>query len=92
MTDNNVEISAVQLYKRLLSYAKPYWRAFVAVVLAMVVYAGTEAGVAMLMKPLMDQGFVDRDPNIIQYIPVAIIGLFLVRGLADFFTTYGWAG
>ncbi|MCX4192981.1 lipid A export permease/ATP-binding protein MsbA [Methylophaga sp. OBS1] len=89
MTDNNVEISAVQLYKRLLSYAKPYWRAFVAVVLAMVVYAGTEAGVAMLMKPLMDQGFVDRDPNIIQYIPVAIIGLFLVRGLADFFTTYG---
>ncbi len=89
MTDNNVEISAVQMYKRLLSYAKPYWRAFVAVVLAMVVYAGTEAGVAMLMKPLMDQGFVDRDPNIIQYIPVAIIGLFLVRGLADFFTTYG---
>lgn len=89
MTDNNVEISAVQLYKRLLSYAKPYWRAFVAVVLAMVVYAATEAGVAMLMKPLMDQGFVDRDPNIIQYIPVAIIGLFLVRGLADFFTTYG---
>lgn len=89
MTDNDVEISAVQLYKRLLSYAKPYWRAFVAVVLAMVVYAATEAGVAMIMKPLMDQGFVDRDPNIIQLIPLAIIGLFLVRGLADFFTTYG---
>ncbi len=89
MTDNDVEISAVQLYKRLLSYAKPYWRAFIAVVLAMVVYAGTEAGVAMIMKPLMDQGFVDRDPTIIQLIPVAIIGLFLVRGLADFFTTYG---
>ncbi len=89
MTDNDVEISAVQLYKRLLSYAKPYWRAFVAVVLAMVVYAGTETGVAMVMKPLMDQGFVERDPDVIQLIPLAIIGLFLVRGLADFFTTYG---
>jgi subfamily B ATP-binding cassette protein MsbA len=89
MTDNDVEISAVQLYKRLLSYAKPYWRAFVAVVLAMIVYAGTETGVAMVMKPLMDQGFVERDPDIIQLIPLAIIGLFLVRGLADFFTTYG---
>jgi len=89
MTDNDVEISAVQLYKRLLSYAKPYWRAFVAVVLAMLVYAATETGVAMVMKPLMDQGFVERDPNIIQLIPLAIIGLFLVRGLADFFTTYG---
>ena len=89
MTDNDVEISAVQLYKRLLSYAKPYWRAFVAVVLAMIVYAGTETGVAMVMKPLMDQGFVERDPDIIQLITLAIIGLFLVRGLADFFTTYG---
>ena len=89
MTDNDVEISAVQLYKRLLTYAKPYWRAFVAVVLAMVVYAGTETGVAMVMKPLMDQGFVERDPSVIQLIPLAIVGLFLVRGLADFFTTYG---
>ncbi len=89
MTDNDVEISAVQLYKRLLTYAKPYWRAFVAVVLAMVIYAGTETGVAMVMKPLMDQGFVERDPSVIQLIPLAIVGLFLVRGLADFFTTYG---
>ncbi|MED5509831.1 MAG: lipid A export permease/ATP-binding protein MsbA [Pseudomonadota bacterium] len=89
MTDNDVEISAVQLYKRLLTYAKPYWRAFAAVVLAMVVYAGTETGVAMVMKPLMDQGFVERDPSVIQLIPLAIVGLFLVRGLADFFTTYG---
>jgi len=89
MTEKNVEISAVQLYKRLLRYIKPYWLAFSAVVLAMVVYAATEAGVAMVMKPLMDGGFVDRDPQIIKLIPVAIIGLFVIRGLADFFTTYG---
>ena len=50
---------------------------------------GTETGVAMVMKPLMDQGFVERDPSVIQLIPLAIVGLFLVRGLADFFTTYG---
>ncbi|WP_438969961.1 lipid A export permease/ATP-binding protein MsbA [Methylophaga sp.] len=89
MTEKHVEISAVDLYKRLLRYVKPYWPAFCAVVLAMVVYAATEAGVAMVMKPLMDGGFVDRDPEIIKLIPAAIIGLFIVRGLADFFTSYG---
>lgn len=89
MTDNHAEMSAVQLYKRLLHYAKPYWRAFVAVIIAMVVYSATEAGVAMIMKPLMDEGFVGRDPEVIQLLPLAIIGLFIVRGLADFFTTYG---
>lgn len=89
MTDKHQEVSAIQLYKRLLRYAKPYWRAFVAVIIAMVIYSATEAGVAMVMKPLMDDGFVGRDPEVIQMLPLAIIGLFVIRGLSDFFTTYG---
>lgn len=89
MTDIHQEVSAIQLYKRLLRYAKPYWRAFVAVIIAMVIYSATEAGVAMVMKPLMDDGFVGRDPEVIQMLPLAIIGLFVIRGLSDFFTTYG---
>jgi len=83
------EMSAFQLYKRLLKYVKPYWFGFVAVVLAMVVYAATETGMAALMKPLMDGSFVDRDPTIIKLLPAALIGLFIIRGLSDFFTTYG---
>jgi subfamily B ATP-binding cassette protein MsbA len=89
MTDNNVEISAIQLYKRLLRYVKPYWPAFIAVIFTMVIYAGTETGVAALMKPLMDGSFVERDPQVIKWIPFAIIGLFIIRGLSDFFTSYG---
>lgn len=89
MKQPTTEISAFQLYKRLLSYAKPYWRVFIAVVLAMVVYAATEAGIAMIMKPLLDDGFVNRDTDVIKLIPLAIIGLFVVRGLADFLTTFG---
>lgn len=83
------EMSAFQLYKRLLKYVKPYWFGFVAVVFAMVIYAATETGMAALMKPLMDGSFVDRDPTIIKLLPIALIGLFIVRGLSDFFTTYG---
>lgn len=89
MIHHSTELSAIQLYKRLLRYVKPYWFGFAAVVLAMVVYAATETGMAAMMKPLMDGSFVDRDPQIIKLIPLALIGLFIVRGLSDFFTTYG---
>ncbi|BAW79891.1 lipid A export ATP-binding/permease MsbA [Candidatus Nitrosoglobus terrae] len=58
-------------------------------VVMMVVYASTETGLAALMKPLMDGSFVERDQTTIQSIPLLLIGLFLVRGVASFITNYG---
>lgn len=83
------EMSALQLYRRLLSYVKPYWLIFTAVILSMLVYAASETAMAALMKPLMDGSFVDKDPLVIRWLPVALIGIFLVRGVANFLTTYG---
>lgn len=83
------EMSAVQLYKRLLTYVKPYWLVFGAVILSMLVYAGSETAMAALMKPLMDGSFVEKDPFIIKWIPIALIAIFLIRGVANFLTTYG---
>ncbi len=82
-------VSASQLYRRLLSYVKPYWPAFIAVVISMLIYAASETGMAAIMKPLMDGSFVDKDPTMIKLIPLVLIGIFLVRGLANFLTTYG---
>ncbi|HET8808000.1 MAG TPA: lipid A export permease/ATP-binding protein MsbA, partial [Methylophaga sp.] len=82
-------ISASQLYRRLLSYVKPYWPAFIAVVISMLIYAASETGMAAIMKPLMDGSFVDKDPAMIKLIPLVLIGIFLIRGLANFLTTYG---
>ena len=81
--------SASQLYRRLLSYVKPYWPAFIAVVISMLIYAASETGMAAIMKPLMDGSFVEKDPAMIQLIPLVLIGIFLIRGLANFLTTYG---
>ncbi len=82
-------VSASQLYRRLLSYVKPYWLTFIAVVISMLIYAASETGMAAIMKPLMDGSFVDKDPTMIQLIPLVLIGIFLIRGLANFLTTYG---
>ena len=50
--------------------------------------AATEPAFARLMKPLVDGGFVERDPERMIWTPVAIVGLFLLRGLTSFINDY----
>ncbi|RKZ96393.1 MAG: lipid A export permease/ATP-binding protein MsbA [Gammaproteobacteria bacterium] len=82
-------ISASDIYRRLLTYVKPYWLVFIISIIAMLVFAATETGLAAMMKPLMDGSFVERDLDTIKFIPLALIGLFIVRGVANFITSYG---
>jgi len=37
--------------------------------------------VSPIVKPLIDGTFVERDPAVLKWAPLAIIGIFLVRGL-----------
>lgn len=76
------------VYSRLLRYSMGHWRAFTLALVGMVIYAGTETGFAALIKPLLDQSFVERDPRYIRMMPVAILAIFVVRGLASFLSDY----
>ncbi len=76
------------LYLRLLRYVLPYWRMFALAILTMVLMAATEPLFPALMKPLLDGSFVSKDPTTIRYIPFALVGLFLVRGLFGFASDY----
>jgi subfamily B ATP-binding cassette protein MsbA len=76
------------VYSRLLRYSMDHWRMFVLAVLGMSVYAATETGFAAMIKPLLDQSFVERDPDYIRMMPLAILGIFVVRGLASFTSDY----
>jgi ATP-binding cassette, subfamily B, bacterial MsbA len=89
MTQTTSAATAIDLYRRLLKYVKPYWVMFAVAVAAMLIFAATEAGLAAMMKPLVDGSFVERDPETIKWVPLALIGLFVVRGIVSFFTTYG---
>jgi subfamily B ATP-binding cassette protein MsbA len=86
--------TATALYKRLLGYATPYWRLFAAAVLAMVLFAATDTGLAALMKPMLDGNFIQRDPQTVRFVPIALIVLFVLRGLTGFASRYAmsWIG
>ncbi|MGD8932841.1 MAG: lipid A export permease/ATP-binding protein MsbA [Chromatiales bacterium] len=73
-----------ELYLRLLRQVRPYWRQFAAGLLTMVVLALTEPAVPVLMKPMLDGSFVDKDPEVIFWSPILLILLFSIRGLMNF--------
>jgi subfamily B ATP-binding cassette protein MsbA len=77
------------VYKRLLSYSLPHWKVFAAAAVGMVAVAATEVGYMSLLKPLLDGSFVKRDPDTIRIMPWAIMGLFIIRGVASFAAIYG---
>jgi subfamily B ATP-binding cassette protein MsbA len=82
------------LYGRLLGYVKPYWRMFALSIVGLILTAATEPMLPALFKPLLDEGFVAKDQNFIRWVPVLLLGLFVLRGVASFISTYcmAWVG
>jgi subfamily B ATP-binding cassette protein MsbA len=85
---------SLRLYRRLLGYALPYKGKFVTAAIGMIVLSITSAAFAAMMKPLVDNGFVGKDMDTIRLVPPLLIGLFLVRGIANFVAQYSvsWVG
>jgi subfamily B ATP-binding cassette protein MsbA len=83
-------MTGLHLYLRLLQYVRPYWWAFGLAVLGMVVVAGGDLVMAMMVVPIV-QNFQHPDPVRSQWLPLAIFGVFLLRGLGSYVSEYGMA-
>ncbi|MFQ5937163.1 MAG: hypothetical protein ACE5LB_12240, partial [Acidiferrobacterales bacterium] len=60
-----------QTYRRLLTYAWRYHWALALATVGMIGLAITSTAFVAMMQPLVDGGFVDRDPDVIRLIPIA---------------------
>ena len=87
-------MSGTELYLRLLRHVRPYWRTFALAIAGIVVVAATEPALPALLKPLLDGVFVSKDETVIRWTPVFIIGLFVIRGLAEYVAQFAlsWVG
>ena len=79
------------IYKRLLGYTRRYWVVAVLAVLGMIVDAACITLFAKLIKPLLDNLFVEKDPYTIFWMPIWIVAIFAARGVASYLTDYGTA-
>ncbi|KPK41046.1 MAG: lipid transporter ATP-binding/permease [Gammaproteobacteria bacterium SG8_47] len=88
MSDHS-DTSSFVLYKRLLVFVVPHWQVLLAAMIAMSAFAATDAGFAALMKPMLDDGFTQKDPAAIRWVPLAIVGIFVLRAFTGFVSSYG---
>lgn len=78
----------LQLYKRLLVYARPYYKALALGSLLAALSAATEPLLPALMKPMLDDGFKFGEQSPLIWLPFAVVGIFFVRGALGFASTY----
>jgi subfamily B ATP-binding cassette protein MsbA len=91
---NSEHPGAGAYYRRLLTLAFVHWPVFAVSIVGMILVAGTDTALAAYMKPLMDEGFVNRDPDTIRQLPLLLVGIFVVRVFAIFISMYciSWIG
>ncbi len=78
----------ILLYKRLFVYIKPYLSLiFVALFLALLVSAA-DGTIAWMVKPIMDDIFVNKNQELLRLIPLGLLILYLIKGLARFGQSY----
>ena len=94
MPSFTLPVHSAALYRRLLRYVVPYRWEFIAAIIAMVITAATEPMLPALLKPMLDMSFVHKDPAWIHWVPLMLLGLFVVRGIANFVSKFAmnWVG
>jgi subfamily B ATP-binding cassette protein MsbA len=84
-----------ELVRRLIGHVRPYWRVFAIGVLGMVLTAATEPALPWLFKVLLDDGFGKDAPSWLTWgLPLALVGMFVARGVFTFVMNYAmaWVG
>ena len=80
--------SSGALYRRLLGHVWPYRAALLGGVLAMIIGGLADAAVVKLTKPLINELFVERNESLAILLPLGVVAVFLVSGLASFTAGY----
>jgi len=79
--------SDLRLYLRLLVFARPYWKTVAVLLAAVLVAAAMEPLMPALMKPLIDESLIAKDPTSLWAIPLLLVVVVLLRGVADYLVT-----
>ncbi len=88
--ESTARLTLAARLRRLSVYFGNQRSAWTLAVLATLVGAVTEPLIPALLKPLLDQGFTEGSLKL-WMVPLAIMGVFLVRGLAQFAGQYALA-
>lgn len=76
------------VYKRLIGYSLQYKQYLLLAVVGLIASALSQPLFAWIMDPLLNKAIIERDENVIQWLPLGILGIFLLRGVSMFMAGY----
>ena len=71
-----------------LRLARPYWPLLLGAILLSSIASVLSGSVAWLVKPVLDRVFIAKNYAYLKFLPLALIGLYFLRGLTTFFQAY----
>ncbi|MEM5786522.1 MAG: ABC transporter ATP-binding protein [Syntrophobacteraceae bacterium] len=75
-------------YKRMASLVKPYWKRMSCAMLCMMGVGWTTAGTAYLIKPVLDDIFINKKEDTLLLLPLIILVLVTAKGIFMWGNTY----
>ncbi|CAA6828300.1 MAG: Phospholipid-lipopolysaccharide ABC transporter [uncultured Sulfurovum sp.] len=76
------------LLKQYLPYLAGYKKQFIFAILGMIAVAIGTAGSAHLIKPVMDDVFINKDTYMLALMPFLLFGVFSLKGIGAYIQTY----
>ena len=73
---------------RLFRYLPPYKWLIIGAAVAMVVSGGASSLIALVLGKLTDMGFYDKDPSVIYWAPIALIGISIIHGGSQYLSQF----
>jgi len=77
-----------QFFKQYIPYYKDYIRKFIYAFIGIVLVAGGTSGTAYIMKPLLDDIFINKDQEMLMILPIMVIGLYAAKGFGRYIQAY----
>ena len=74
----------MNIYKRLVKLASPHVAKFILAMFCMLVVGGLTSALAFLVKPALDDIFMKKNMVMLKWIPVAVITIYLLKGLCNY--------
>ena len=78
--------ATLSLYRRLLGYILPYKGMIAITLLAIIIIAAMEPAIAMVLKELVDESLIAKNPDSFVLIPLMLAGVFIIKGIAEYFS------
>lgn len=70
----------MDIFKRFLRLAKPHTGKFSMAMLCMLVVGATTSALAFLVKPALDEIFLNKNADMLKWIPLAVVLIYMMKG------------